>query len=338
VRNASIESLLRWKKAGKLHPLSPRYLSLVEQLQKWARGGASWDSLFMAQAHLWGAWLPLVHMKHPAVESIGQRKKLLALALTEPGRGSDALNVGSTIFLSTAKGKKPTSVRLKKEWVTNGINGDVFVTILKGQPKGLDLKLCVIPESKQWRIKRLPPRWSMEETDAASVTLAGPLPKESYVSDEGSLFFRISMLHERAMIFCPVPAIVDRLLIGIEQEAKGKSRGGRKLTSIDSFQRRIENIRRENREFYARVKENAEKLQNEKLSFVDAGLSKVEFSRRAMKAAQDLVALAGKESLYREHPVGTFYRDMAAGMHFSGPTNLLEDIFDTSNFHVNRNS
>jgi len=304
-KNLSIRSLLA---QGQLHPSPFTARGAMRRVEAWTKNGASPSTLFMAQAHLFGCWAYL------AASSLPRQKNLVALALTEsdPAQPSQLL-VSNTGF----------KLVLRKTWVTNGASAKAYLVTLH-TPEGE--RAYYLPRPRGLKAKLLAPRWSLALVEGAQIAFDGPLPAGSVDLGPAPALFRAVMHVERAMIFASAPGLLERALALVEKEAREKKRGAARLSSSPRYQESRAEIISLIKKIRAEVEANAAALDSGSLSFIASAGSKARLSALSTEAAQKILQLAGKESLFLDSPVGEIFRDFWAGLFYSGPSDLLRDI------------
>lgn len=283
-------------------------------MDTWAQAGAPSAALFMAQAQLFGCWAVCQKLNLPLPSA------LFGLALTEPQSGGDWHSLKSQL---TGKNR----LKLQKTWVTNGSKAKGFLVSLNVGGKA---EAYYIPRVKTMKLKPLPARWALRDVDGVSLNYSGPLPKGSLALGPAQPFLRMALHFERALIFASAPGLLENGLKIVEREAKKKRRGNQPLSSTPRFVASRKKILAITGEIRQAIEANATALDAGNLSFIQSAASKVRLHELSLEGARILLQISGKECLLDSSPIGEIFRDLWAGLFYSGPSDLLAEFSQPS--------
>lgn len=195
---------------------------LVEEVSKIRSGG------FNAAFGITQMALPYIHkygsefLKSKYLKGVIQGDMNCCMAITEPGGGSDVANAKTTAI----KSGDHYIVNGSKTFITNGILGDFFVTVVKTDPSAgfAGFSLLIIDANTEGVTKNSIEKLGWHASDTAELGFNNvKVPAENLIGMEGSGFFYLmgGLQYERlSMALGSINDAVNALEYTIQQKAK----------------------------------------------------------------------------------------------------------------------
>ncbi|MGZ3701082.1 MAG: acyl-CoA dehydrogenase family protein, partial [Bdellovibrionota bacterium] len=289
-------------------------------------------ALFMAQAHLYGAWVPLTKFlpERAAALRAQRRKPLLALAATEPKAGSDFF--GMETRASERKGG--WVLNGQKTFVTNAPIADFFLVYARTSiERGSASIACFLVKAGTSGLstKSLPEQMGLDTASMGEVRLKNVLVPHSHVLGSprsGLDVFHFTMAWERSLILSPAPGALDRLREAMVALSLKKIRGAKPVPEFPSFQKKLEKISELTALIRSGIGAAAARLDQGSCGISLAAETKVLASENYQEASRLLLQLGGKEAFLRGSAWESNYRDSLASHLYSGPNDLLRSIVE----------
>ncbi len=318
-------------KRGFLHPPRLHAASLQASFEDHARKGVSNSVLFMAHAHLWAAWAPLLKYAPALAESSKKKKAILAFAATESRTGSDIFRMET----SAKKTKTGWILKGQKSFITNAMSASHVLVLARpeGAMHAQDFACFLVScKAKGVRRKRLK-LMGLSGADVGEFTFSGvKLTSADLVGglQQGAEVFRLAMAWERSLILASVPAVLERLTDALEKEASKKPRGGRPLSQNVRFAGGLSSVRAQAAEIRAQIKEAAAALDSDANAFLLSARTKMQASILYEEASRTLLQLGGKEAFLAGSAIEANFRDALASSLYSGPNDVLGALLEAA--------
>ncbi|MCO5143582.1 MAG: acyl-CoA dehydrogenase [Oligoflexia bacterium] len=284
----------------------------------------------MANAHLWGGWIPLKKYLSPSSSKLFNKKPILALAATEPKTGSDFFGMNTL----AKKSRNGWILNGEKTLVTNGTICDHFLVFAKTKhsrdPRELS---CFLLDANVSGIKKaeVKKRIGLERTSLANIQFKNVfVPNANIIGDYslGGEIFQYAMTWERSLIFSYVPSLLEKLSNQILKLAKKRKRTNKAISEHPLFIKKRERIHTIAEDIRELISISATKLDNKENAFFSAIKTKVQVSQKYEEASRLLLQLDGKNSFLHESPFEeNFYNSIASSL-YSGPNDLLQMVLD----------
>ncbi len=195
---------------------------LVEEVSKIRSGG------FNAAFGITQMALPYIHkygseyLKNEYLKAVIQGDKNCCMAITEPGGGSDVANAKTVAI----KNGDHYIVNGSKTFITNGILGDFFVTVVKTDPNAgfAGFSLLIIDANAEGVTKNAIDKMGWHASDTAELGFNNvKVPVENLIGTEGSGFFYLmgGLQYERlSMALGSINDAVNALEYTIQEKGK----------------------------------------------------------------------------------------------------------------------
>lgn len=256
-------------------------------------------------------------------------EKVFAQAITEPGSGSDALN------MRTRAVKQDGNYLLSgnKTFITNGPMADVVVVFAQTDPqkKSLGGISCLIVEAGAAGFEQAAPLRKMGLTTLQNGELffeACEIPKERLLGKEGqgAIIFAESMEWERSLLPAAHLGTLERILEISTSYAKERQTFGKPISSYQAIANKITRMK-VNLELGKGILFRCAAMKDKKKRVpLDASICKLFISESLQQACLDAVQLHGGYGYMREYEIERDLRDSIAATIYSGTSEVQHNI------------
>lgn len=314
-------------KLGLLHLENARASECQAIFDGLAYKGADNSALFMAQAHLWGAWQPLLASGSADVLRLKRKRALLALAVTESESGSDIY----ALKTEARETKRGWVLSGKKAAITNAtLASHALVFARAEQPNTMHCFLVDLG-APGVAVKRSTPFIGLREADIGEIAFRGvTVPHSAMLGapGAGAEYFRIAMAWERSLILSPAAGATQRLREELADSFGGKRRAGKNLREQELFQRRLERVDACIEAMRGAVREAARALDSGAGPLLPSIRAKVAASAAYEEASRILLQTGGKDAFRENSPWERNYRDSMMSYLYSGPNDILSALLE----------
>ncbi|SIT74914.1 acyl-CoA dehydrogenase family protein [Edaphobacillus lindanitolerans] len=279
----------------------------------------------------------------PYIESYGsdsQKQKFLpgcvagdritAIAMTEPGTGSDLANIRTTAI----RDGDHYIVNGQKTFITNGINGNLVLVAVKtdpdAQPKHRGVSLLLIEEGTPGFTKgRKLDKVGMHSQDTAELYFEDcRVPAENLLGEEGKGFQYMmeKLQQERLVVALAAQTAVEDMLQLTVDYVKSREAFGRPVASFQNTQFKLAEIATE-----AELgKAFLESLIADHLAGKDivtkVSMAKYWITENARRVAADCMQLHGGYGYMEEYKIARRYRDIPVMSIYAGTNEIMKTI------------
>jgi len=305
---------------------------LGEEMARCRSGGVAFSVL--VHTDMSSPWLARYgdeEQKRRYLPGIAAGETVCALAITEPGTGSDMAAVSTRAVRDGARYLLTGS----KTFITNGVHGDLYFVAARTGPgsagrrhAGLSMFL-VERERPGFSVSRTLDKMGMRASDTAELTFAEcPVPAENLLGTEGRGFQQLAAGLQRERILAAVLALsgAAQALDDTVAYVKARHAFGELLARKQALRHRIAEM--------ATEIEAARELVYRAAVLYGAGLecaepvsmAKLFATEVANRAAYHAVQLHGGYGYMREFPVERFFRDVRLWTIASGTSEMMREI------------
>lgn len=257
---------------------------------------------------------------------------ITAIAMTEPGAGSDLQGVRTT---AVDKGDHYL-LNGSKTFISNGINADLVIVVARTDPdaghKGISL-LVVERGMEGFERGRNLDKIGLHAQDTAELSFTDVVvPKENLLGQEGEgfIYLMMNLPQERLIIGAQGVAACEHVVDLCLDYAKTREAFGRPIGKFQNTRFLIAEMATETRVARAFLNECLTKHLDGKLDAVDASMIKWHATELQNKLVNQGVQLHGGYGYMMEYPIAQAYLDSRISTIYGGTTEIQKEIIGRS--------
>ena len=268
-------------------------------------------------------WLP----KLASGESVG------AIAMTEPGTGSDLQNIATKAI---REGDEYV-VNGAKTFITNGAQADVVLVAAKTNPEeaASGVSLVIVPtDNPGFKRGRVLNKIGMKGQDTCELFFDDArIPAANLLGDkEGDGFLQLMMQlpQERLIVALGCVAAMEFALEETLEYVHSRNAFGRPIFKFQNTKFELAEVATEARVTRSFIDECIELHINGELDVQTAAMAKYWCSERAMKVVDQCLQLHGGYGYMEEYPIARAFTDMRVQQIYAGTTEIMKEIISRS--------
>ncbi|PRY57059.1 alkylation response protein AidB-like acyl-CoA dehydrogenase [Knoellia remsis] len=266
-------------------------------------------------------WLP----------GVASGEKVVAIAMTEPGAGSDL----SGIRTRAVRDGDDYVVNGSKVFITNGINADLVITVVRtGDDPHRGLSLLVIEgDTEGFTRGRNLDKIGMHAQDTAELSFDDArVPAKNLLGQENLGFFGLTanLPQERLSIAVGAIAMAQAALDWTQEYVKDRKAFGRSIGSFQATRHRLADLVTEVEITQTYVDKAVLELNAERLSAVDAAKAKLWTTELLGRTLDACVQLHGGYGYMQEYPVARAWADARISRIYGGTSEIMREIIGRS--------
>jgi alkylation response protein AidB-like acyl-CoA dehydrogenase len=266
-------------------------------------------------------WLP----------GVASGELILGIAMTEPGAGSDLSGIQTKAVLDGDHYR----VDGAKTFITNGINGDLFVTVVRtGSDPHRGLSLVVVErDTPGFSRGRKLAKIGMHAQDTAELAFDGArVPVANRLGEEGTGFFALTrnLPQERVSIAYQGLSVARAALDWTTDHVRERTAFGAPLGSLQSVRFRLAELTTEVDIMQAYLDACVVALERGDLTAVDAAKAKWSATELQGRVVDGCVQLFGGYGYMVEYPIARAYLDSRVSRIYGGATEIMKEIVGRS--------
>jgi alkylation response protein AidB-like acyl-CoA dehydrogenase len=281
------------------------------------------------------------YLDHLATEEQKQRwlpgfcsgELITAIAMTEPGAGSDLQGISTT----ARKDGDGWVLNGSKTFITNGINSDLVIVVAKTDPeaagaKGLSL-LVVERDMPGFSRGRNLEKIGLKAQDTAELFFDDVrVPAENLLGGENRGFLHLmeNLPQERLSIAVGAVAAVERVLALTIEYVTSRKAFGRPVSSFQNTRFVLAELQTEATIARTFVDECVRQLNTGELTVTDAAMAKWWTTELQNKVADRCLQLHGGYGYMDEYPVSKAWRDSRVQSIYGGTNEIMKEIIGRS--------
>jgi alkylation response protein AidB-like acyl-CoA dehydrogenase len=257
---------------------------------------------------------------------------ITAIAMTEPGAGSDLQGIRTT---AVDKGDHYL-LNGSKTFISNGILSDLVIVVARTDPeaghKGISL-LVVERGMEGFERGRNLDKIGLHAQDTAELSFTDVVvPKENLLGEEGEgfIYLMMNLPQERLIIAAQAVAAAEAIVEMCIDYAKTREAFGKPIGKFQHNRFLIAEMATEARVARAFVNECLEKHLEGKLTAVDASMAKWFATELQNKLVNQGVQLHGGYGYMMEFPIAKAYLDSRISTIYGGTTEIQKEIIGRS--------
>jgi len=255
-------------------------------------------------------------------------KKICAIAVSEPGAGSDVAGIGTT----ARREGDHYIVNGSKVFITNSINADLFFTVVKTAPelghRGISM-LLIEKGTPGFIVQRMPQKLGMHGSDTGELTFDNcRVPAENLIGEENRGFYQLMggfqierLVSSVAMVGHAQQALEDAIEYTGERELFGQRLIDFQVTrhQLAKLQTKLEAARQLT---YAAARTFDEGLDATTI----VSMCKAFCADVACEVADQCLQMHGGYGYMEEYDIARFYRDIRLWRIGAGATEVMWEI------------
>ena len=255
-------------------------------------------------------------------------KKICAIAVSEPGAGSDVAGIGTT----ARREGDHYIVNGSKVFITNSINADLFFTVVKTAPelghRGISM-LLIEKGTPGFIVQRMPQKLGMHGSDTGELTFDNcRVPAENLIGEENRGFYQLMggfqierLVSSVAMVGHAQQALEDAIEYTGERELFGQRLIDFQVTrhQLAKLQTKLEAARQLT---YAAARTFDEGLDATTI----VSMCKALCADVACEVADQCLQMHGGYGYMEEYDIARFYRDIRLWRIGAGATEVMWEI------------
>ncbi len=257
---------------------------------------------------------------------------ITAIAMTEPGAGSDLQGVRTT---AVDKGDHYL-LNGSKTFISNGINADLVIVVARTDPdaghKGISLVVVERGMAGFERGRNLD-KIGLHAQDTAELSFTDVVvPKENLLGEEGEgfIYLMMNLPQERLIIAAQAVAACEGILELCLDYARTREAFGRPIGKFQHNRFLIAEMATETRIARAFLDDCLRKHLDSQLTAVDAAMAKWWCTELQNKLANQGVQLHGGYGYMMEFPIAKAYLDSRVSTIYGGTTEIQKEIIGRS--------
>jgi alkylation response protein AidB-like acyl-CoA dehydrogenase len=255
-----------------------------------------------------------------------------AIAMTEPGAGSDLAGISTT----AVRDGDHYVVNGSKTFITNGINSDLVITAVKTDPskRHAGVSLLVIEDGMEGFTRgRNLEKIGLHSQDTAELFFTDVLvPASNLLGEEGRGFYHLVNNLPQERLSLAVGSLAHaRAAFGWTLEyVKERKAFGAPIGSNQVIKHRLAEIATELDVGQAYLDAQVERLNQRELSADDAAKSKWWCSELEKRVVDSCLQFFGGWGYMEEYPIARAYRDARVQTIYGGTTEIMKEIIGKS--------
>ncbi|QOR85415.1 acyl-CoA dehydrogenase family protein [Geobacillus stearothermophilus] len=255
---------------------------------------------------------------------------ITAIAMTEPGAGSDLANISTTAI----KEGDYYIVNGQKTFITNGIHADLIVVACKTDPhtkpphRGISL-LVVERDTPGFTRGRKLEKVGLHAQDTAELFFQdAKVPAHNLLGEEGKGFYYLmeKLQQERLVVAIAAQTAAEVMFSLTKQYVKQRSAFGRWVSEFQTVQFRLAEMATEialGRTFVDRVIE--EHIAGKQI-VTEVSMAKWWITEMAKRVAAEAMQLHGGYGYMEEYEIARRYRDIPVSAIYAGTNEMMKTI------------
>ncbi len=257
-------------------------------------------------------------------------KSITAIAMTEPGAGSDLANIST----SAIRDGEYYIVNGEKTFITNGIHSDLIVCAVKTDPKaqpghkGISLLVIERDTSGFLRGKKLKKMGLHSQDTAELIFTDARVPVANLLGEEGMGFYYLMQQLQQERLIVAIGAIIaaEEMLQMTFDYVKQRKAFGKTISSFQNTQFKIAEMATEikmGRAFLdALIMEHIEG----KDIVTEVSMAKWRLTELAKQVATECLQLHGGYGYMEEYPIARRFRDIQVSSIYAGSNEIMKAI------------
>jgi acyl-CoA dehydrogenase len=256
-----------------------------------------------------------------------------AIAMTEPGTGSDLQNVKTRAI----REGDDYVINGAKTFITNGALCDMVLVVAKTNPEeaAAGVSLIIVPtDTPGFRRGRVLDKIGMKGQDTCELFFDDVrVPVTNLLgTDEGQGFFQLMMQlpQERLIVAVSCAASMELMLALTHEYTRTREAFGKPIFGFQNTKFKLAEVATEARVCRSFIDECLELHVKGELDIPTAAMAKYWASERAQKVADKCLQLHGGYGYMEEYPIARAWADLRVSQIYAGTTEIMKEIIARS--------
>ena len=303
---------------------------LAEELARCRSGGVAFGIIVHTDmSSPWLARLGSDDQKRKYLPSITSGRKICALAITEPGTGSDMASIETRADRHGAD----WVINGAKTFITNGVSGDLYFVAARTQhtaPKHRGLSQFLVerdtPGLTVSRKLRKTGMWASETAELVFEDVR--VPSENLLGEEGRGFYQLAEGLQRERLLSAVLSVsaARQALDDTVEYLQGRPAFGRPLSELQALRHRIADMAARVEAARRLTYSAAEAFAQGEDCIAIVSMAKLFSTETANRVAYEAVQMHGGMGYMRELPIERFARDYRLWTIAAGSSEIMREI------------
>jgi len=257
-------------------------------------------------------------------------EKVTAIAMTEPGAGSDLANIKTTAI----KDGDSYILNGEKTFITNGIHSDLIVVACKTDSnavpayKGISLLVVERDTPGFFRGKKLDKVGLHGQDTAELIFQDARVPAANLLGEEGKGFYYMmnKLQQERLIIAISAQVSAEAMLRMTIDYVKNRKAFGKSISQFQNSQFKIAEMATEIKLGRSFVDDLIIKHMNGDDVVTQVSMAKWWITEMAKRTASECMQLHGGYGFMEEYPIARRYRDIPVAAIYAGTNQIMKNI------------
>lgn len=268
--------------------------------------------------------------KHKYLPGCVNGQIITAIAMSEPGAGSDLAQIKTT---AVKKGDHYI-INGEKTFISNGISANLIVVACKTDPnaipahKGVSLFLVEGDTPGFSRGRKLKKMGQHSQDTAELIFEDVMIPEGNLLGEEGKGFYYLmhKLQQERIMAALGAQVAAEEMLQLTIEYVKGREAFGTKISKFQNTQFKLAEIATQVQIGRTFIDDLISKHMNEEDIVTEVSMAKWWVTDMARRISADCLQLHGGYGYMDEYRISRFYRDVAVGPIYAGSNEIMKVI------------
>lgn len=255
---------------------------------------------------------------------------ITAIAMTEPGAGSDLAGISTT----AQKSGDHYIVNGQKTFITNGIHADLIVVVCKTDPKAIPaykgISLLVIErDTPGFSRGRKLEKVGLHSQDTAELIFEDAMvPTENLLGEEGKGFYYLmeQLQQERLLVAISAQTAAERMLEITIDYVKERQAFGKPISKLQTIQFRIAEMATEVEIGRTFLDDLISKHMAKEKIVTNVSMAKWWITEMAKRIAAESMQLHGGYGYMEEYEIARRYRDIPVSAIYAGTNEIMKSI------------
>lgn len=255
-------------------------------------------------------------------------KCITAIAMTEPGTGSDLANIKTTAI----RDGDSYILNGEKTFITNGIHADLVVVACKTDPKAAHKGISLIVVERDTpgfsRGKKLDKMGLYSQDTSELVFQDARVPVDNLLGEEGKGFYYMmnKLQQERLVVTLSAQVSAEEMLKMTIEYVKSRRAFGKAISDFQHTQYKIVEMATEIELGRSLLDELIINHMDEKYVVKEVSMAKWWITEMAKRTATECMQLHGGYGYMEEYPIARRYRDIPVAAIYAGTNQIMKNI------------
>ncbi len=304
------------------------FMIFCEELSKCFSGGFTISALviqYMSAPYLWKYGSPYIQQQY--LQGVINGDLVSAIAITEPGAGSDVKNIQTVAI----RDGDEYIINGSKTFITNGYYGDFFITAVKTNPKAgtKGISLIIIDRNAPGVSAQKIEKMGWHASDTAELHFDDVrVPAKNLVGKENSGFAYLmgGLQLERLTAAIHSLATAESALEYALEYVQNRSAFNKKLKDFQVLRHNIAQMEADILVQKAYLKHCCDLQEDQVYAVKECSIAKLQASELANRVVSQCLQLFGGYGFTEDYKIARLYRDVRVGTIIGGTSEIMLEI------------